>query len=281
MQIQWFPGHMTKALRMMEENIKLIDVVGYVLDARAPLACFNPAFNKLTQNKPCLFILNKVDLADPKKVQLWMNYFAKNNHVFVTVSATKLSDASKISAAFATLTKDINQKYKAKGIYKPVRAMIIGVPNSGKSTIINCLSGRRATVTGDRPGVTRGKQWIRLASGVELLDTPGTVWSKFEEQKVGQRLAFIGSIKDDIVDIDEVSLLLLEELKLQYPELLKSRYGLDNIDVEAAEIRNEICQKRGFLLSGGYFDTERAAKAIIDDFRKGKIGNITLDVPPC
>lgn len=279
MHIQWFPGHMTKALRMMEENIKLVDVVGYVLDARAPLSCFNPSFEKLTMGKPSLFILNKCDLADKGKVDKWLAYFKRLGKVCVTVSATNLGEASKIADAFAVLTKDINQKYKAKGVFKPVRAMIIGVPNCGKSTIINCLSGKKATITGNKPGVTRGKQWVRLASGVELLDTPGTVWSKFENQTIAQRLCFIGSIKDDIVDIYEVSLLLIAEMQQLYPAQLCARYNLQSVEGLPEELHTAIAKKRGFIVRGGEIDWERCSKAILDDFRKGKLGRVTFELP--
>lgn len=279
MNIQWFPGHMTKALRMMQDNIKLVDIVGYVLDARAPASCINPAFEQLTEGKPILFILNKCDLADKAKVDKWVQYLSNQGKSVVTVSATDLSQANKINKALSAISVNLNNKYKAKGIFKPIRAMIIGVPNCGKSTIINCLSGRKSTVTGDRPGVTRGKQWVRLSSGVELLDTPGTVWSKFEDELVAQRLCFIGSIKDDIVDIYEVSLKLIEQLRQQYPQLLIDRYKIKDIDADSEVLHRDIAKSRGYIVRGGEVDWERTSKAIIDDFRKGKLGCITLEVP--
>lgn len=279
MNIQWFPGHMTKALRMMQDNIKLVDIVGYVLDARAPASCINPAFEQLTEGKPILFILNKCDLADKAKVDKWVQYLSNQGKSVVTVSATDVSQANKINKALSAISVNLNNKYKAKGIFKPIRAMIIGVPNCGKSTIINCLSGRKSTVTGDRPGVTRGKQWVRLSSGVELLDTPGTVWSKFEDELVAQRLCFIGSIKDDIVDIYEVSLKLIEQLRQQYPQLLIDRYKIKDIDADSEVLHRDIAKSRGYIVRGGEVDWERTSKAIIDDFRKGKLGCITLEVP--
>ncbi|MEG2014579.1 MAG: ribosome biogenesis GTPase YlqF [Clostridia bacterium] len=279
MKINWFPGHMSKALRMMESNIKLVDVVGYVLDARAPKSCFNPSFTKIFLGKPCLFILNKCDLADASKVAEWREYFKKRGETSVSVTSINSSDSKKIVDAFATLSAPLVDKYKAKGVCKTVRAMIVGVPNCGKSTIINCLSGKKATITGDKPGVTKGKQWVRLTDGLDLLDTPGTVWSNFTDQLVAQHLAFIGSIKDDIIDIIEVSQLLLEELITLYPKELIARYNIDIEVNNGAELLTQISKNRGFLLRGGEFDYERGAKAVIDDFRKGKIGRITFETP--
>ena len=279
MNIQWFPGHMTKALRMMEENVKIVDAIGYVLDARAPASCFNPSFQKIVGNKPCVFILNKCDLADPFKVDLWCKYFCENNIPYVRVTATASAEASKISASFADITADLRAKYKAKSIFKPIRCLIIGVPNCGKSTIINCLSGRKAVITGDKPGVTKGKQWVRLQSGLELLDTPGTLWPKFDDDKVASHLCFIGSIKDDIVDLTEVAFALIEQLVELYPNCIEQRFKVQSDGKSTLEVFEEIATKRGFLLRGGEIDGERCAKAILDDFRKGKIGKITFDVP--
>lgn len=278
MAIQWFPGHMTKALRMMEENAKIVDAVGYVLDARAPLACFNPSFTKIVGNKPCVFILNKCDLADPNKVYAWCNYFESRGDAYVKVTATASAEAGKITAAFEAATEQIRAKQRQKGVFKPVRCLVLGVPNCGKSTLINCLSGRKTTVTGDKPGVTKGKQWVRLKSGLELLDTPGTLWPKFDDEKTAYELCFIGSIKDDVVDVMDVSLQLLSTLVEQYPQNLTERYKVE-VQQSAAELFAQIARKRGFLLRGGEIDDERCAKAILDDFRKGKLGKITLDLP--
>ena len=279
MNIQWFPGHMTKALRMMEENVKIVDAIGYVLDARAPLSCFNPSFQKIIGNKPCVFILNKCDLADPVKVDAWCRYFAQNSMPYVKVTATASAEAGKISHAFAEITADLREKHKAKGIFKPIRCLIIGVPNCGKSTIINCLSGRKAVITGDKPGVTKGKQWVRLSSGLELLDTPGTLWPKFDDDNVASRLCFIGSIKDDVVDLCEVAAMLIEQLVELYPTCIEQRFKVSVEGKSTMEVFEEIAAKRGFLLRGGEIDSERCAKAILDDFRKGKIGRITFDMP--
>lgn len=279
MNIQWFPGHMTKALRMMDENVKIVDAIGYVLDARAPASCFNPSFQKIIGSKPCVFILNKCDLADSSKVEKWCSFFREQGFPFVKVTATASAEASKISVAFSQITADIKARYKVKGIFKPIRCLIIGVPNCGKSTIINCLSGRKTVITGDKPGVTKGKQWVRLQSGLELLDTPGTLWPKFVNDILASRLCFIGSIKDDVVDICEVSQLLLNQLSELYPDLLEKRFNIKLEGKSTVELFDEIASKRGFLLRGGEIDSERCAKAILDDFRKGKIGKITFDVP--
>lgn len=270
---------MTKAMRMMQENVKLVDAIGYVLDARAPSACFNPGFEKIVGNKPCVFILNKCDLADTAKVAKWCDYFAQKGMPFVKVTATASKEANKVVQAFADVTAHITARNKAKGIFKPVRCMIVGVPNCGKSTIINCLSGHKAVITGDKPGVTKGKQWVRLTNGLELLDTPGTLWSKFEDEVVARRLCFVGSIKDDVVDLEEVAFALLTELSQLYPQLLAARYGVEVQDKTALEVFSQIAAKRGFLLRGGEADFERCAKAVLDDFRKGKMGRITFDLP--
>lgn len=280
MNIQWFPGHMTKALRMMEENVKIVDAVGYVLDARAPLSCFNPGFQSIIGNRPCVFILNKCDLADDAKVDLWCKYFENKHLSFVKITATVSAEASKITAIFLQETKHLQEKYRAKGVFKPIRCMIIGVPNCGKSTLINCLAGKKTLVTGDKPGVTKGKQWVRLGSGLELLDTPGTLWSKFDNESIASRLCFIGSVKDDVVDVFEIAVLLLHQLSELYPCNLEQRYKFPCREMTATELFEAIAKKRGFLLSGEEIDVERCSKAILDDFRKGKIGKITFDLPP-
>lgn len=279
MSIQWFPGHMTKALRMMQDNIALSDAVGYVLDARAPASSFNPELDKITGSKPCVYILNKCDLADDSKIKAWDEFFRSKGSLCVKVSATKLGDASRIASAFVEATASVSEKYRKKGIVRPVRVMILGIPNSGKSTIINCLAGKKSAITGDKPGVTKGMQWVRLSVGIDLLDTPGTVWPKFDSQTVAYRLCFVGSIKDDVVDLYDVSTNLLTQLKEQYPQLLKERYKLDSIDMDATQLHEAIARKRGFVVRGGETDWERCSKAILDDFRKGRIGKITFELP--
>ncbi len=278
MNIQWFPGHMTKALRLMQENVKIVDAVGYVLDARAPFSSFNPAFEKLINNKPCLFILYKCDLADNSKIQLWRKYFESQGQKCIAVSASIGKEIAKIVDGFKSVTAEKIARYKAKGIKRAIRVMIIGVPNCGKSTIINAIAKKKATITGDRPGVTRGKQWVAIDNWLELLDTPGTCWSNYQDQQVAQRLTFIGSIKDDVVDLYEVSLLLIQELKTLYPENFLAKYKVD-LTKSNEEILNDICHLRGFIVKGGETDLLRGAKALLDDFRKGKLGKVTFDTP--
>lgn len=279
MSIQWFPGHMTKALRMMQDNVKIVGAIGYVLDARAPAACFNPSFEKIVGNKPCVFILNKCDLADNAKVDKWCAYLKQRGNKVVKVTATASAEAGKITSAFEEITLPLREKQRQKGVFKPVRCLILGVPNCGKSTIINCLSGRKTVITGDKPGVTKGKQWVRLKTGLELLDTPGTLWPKFDEEKLAYELCFVGSIKDDVVDLTDVALHLIGQLAQLYPQNLSDRYKIETQGKTSQEIFDVIAQKRGFLLRGGEIDVERCSKAVLDDFRKGKMGKITLDLP--
>jgi len=280
MNIHWFPGHMTKALRMMQDNIKAVDCIGYVLDARAPYSCLNPSFTKLLNNLPCLFILNKCDLADDNKLNDWKQYFG-NMGKTILVSGTNNKFKNEITSAFKSLSLPLVQKFRDKGVYRPIRAMIVGVPNSGKSTIINCLSPAKTAITGDKPGVTKGKQWVRLDNGLELLDTPGTLWSKFEDDRVAAHLCYIGSIKDDIVDIIEVAQTLVDELTQLYPDSLMARYKLSELTSGADNILRDICISRSLIMAGGVPDIERGAKVIIDDFRKGKLGKITLESVGC
>ncbi len=280
MYIQWFPGHMTKALRLIEENITNIDVVGYVLDARAPFACFNPAFDKILKDLPCVFVLNKCDLADDTVTAKWISYFKSIGMDAITVSIDKHSSVNLIKSSFAAAPKKSIERLKARGVYRATRAMIVGVPNCGKSTIINTLSGKKSTLVGDKPGVTKGKQWIRLDEGLELLDTPGTLWSKFEDQNIAQNLLFIGSISDAVVDIIEGAQLLLAKLIALYPHLLAKRFKLEleALKNSPAWLLEEIAKKRGCLIKGQP-DLTRAAFLTLDEFKKGKIGKITLEIP--
>lgn len=280
MYIQWFPGHMTKALRMIDENIKLIDVVGYLLDARAPFSCFNPAFKKILNDKPCVFILNKTDLADDKITAKWESYFSKQGMSVVKVVSTQTNTTSIVKTSFAGVRKKNLERFAAKGVYRPTRAIILGVPNCGKSTLINSLSGKKNAIVGDKPGVTKGKQWIRLAEGLELLDTPGTLWNKFEDQTIAQNLLFIGSINESIVDIVEASCILIEKLKIRYPEKLITRYKLldEDLSMDAIDILKKVGKNRGCMQKGDV-DTLRVATLICDEFKKGKMGKITLETP--
>ncbi len=268
--IQWFPGHMTKAMRMMEQSVPLADGIIYVLDARCPAASFNGKLVKMAGNKPVLYVLNKYDLADERADAL-MKVIGANA---VKINASNANSKKVISEAINRLTADKREKSLAKGYSKIFRFMVVGVPNTGKSTVINLLAGSKRTHTGDKAGVTRGKQWIRL-DGFELLDTPGTMPPAFENQKLALHLAFVGSINDDILDIDDIALELLGELYEKYPARLQERYGIDG--GTKLEMLDCVCKKRGFILKGGDYDYERAERAVIDDFRKGRLGRITLD----
>lgn len=273
--IQWFPGHMTKAMRMMEESVALVDGVLVVLDARAPVATRNKNLNKLFGNKPVLYLLNKSDLADEKKTDAFLAAFARQGTAALACTALRAGTAQKISAKLPSLLKEKLEKDAQKGIVRPLRLMVCGIPNTGKSTVINALSGEKRAVTGDKAGVTRGKQWIRCA-GFELLDTPGTMPPAFDNQELAKHLAYIGSINDDILDLDDIALELLRELAATYPQFLSVRYGISDFS-SPLSIYEEVCRRRGFILRGGEFDYERGAKAILDDFRKGRTGRITLE----
>lgn len=275
--IQWFPGHMTKAMRMMEEQVKLVDGVLFILDARAPLATRNKALETLLGGKPVLFILNKADLADEGRTAAFCAQMERAGEANVCCTATSPAAARLICARIPRLLREKLARDAAKGVTRPPRLLVAGIPNTGKSTVINALSGAKRAVTGDKAGVTRGKQWIRCA-GFELLDTPGTMPPAFEDQTLARRLAYIGSINDDILDMDDVALELLRELLASYPANLAARYGEGDYSSPLAAFEH-ICRRRGFLLRGGEADYERGAKAIVDDFRKGRIGRITLDVP--
>ena len=276
--IQWFPGHMTKAMRMMEEQVKLVDGVLFILDARAPLATRNRNLESLFAGRPVLYILNKADLADEGKTAAFSARMEGAGEMNVCCTATGASAARQIAARIPKLLHEKFARDAAKGVSRPPRLMVAGIPNTGKSTVINALSGAKRAVTGDKAGVTRGKQWIRC-DGFELLDTPGTMPPAFDDQLLARHLAYIGSINDDILDMDDVALELLRELIVRYPALLSARYGAEDFSSPLA-VYEHICRRRGFLLRGGEFDYERGARAIVDDFRKGRIGRITLDELP-
>lgn len=277
MNIQWFPGHMTKAIRMMEDNLRLVDALIYVIDARAVYSCDNPLFNKLLQGKKVLYVFNKCDLVEKSDLDLWCKEFEKQGKPYVMAIGTS-GDCSQIVAGLKCVVADKIEKYAQKGANISVRAMVVGVPNSGKSTIINAMVKKAKAVTGDRPGVTRGKQWLSI-DNVDFLDTPGTLWGKFEDQKVAHHLAYIGSIREDILDVSELAFDFIGEMKTLYPDSLKTRYNLDVLSEETIDIFEQIAMSRGFKLKGSQPDYERTAKMIIDEFRKGKLGKIMLEKP--
>ncbi|MCI9407449.1 MAG: ribosome biogenesis GTPase YlqF [Clostridia bacterium] len=269
-KIQWFPGHMTKAMRMMEEAVPLADGIIYVLDARCPASSFNRKLLKMSGSKPVLYVLNKADLADERADAL-MKIIGGNA---VKINAANANSKRDITAAIEKLIAEKRERNLAKGYNKTFRFMVVGVPNTGKSTVINLLAGSKRTVTGDKAGVTRGKQWIRL-DGYELLDTPGTMPPSFDNQSLALHLAYVGSINDDILDLDDIALELLGELYEKYPGRLEERYGITG--GTKLEMLDCVCKRRGLVLRGGEYDYERAERAVIDDFRKGRLGRITLD----
>lgn len=273
--IQWFPGHMAKAMRVMEESLSLVDAVVFVLDARAPAATFNPVLRDMVGSKPVLYVLNKGDLADGGADEI-LSAMRKSGKKAVKISANG-SFARPLSQAMNELTAEKRNRMREKGIVKPLRFLIAGVPNTGKSTVINLLSGSKRTVTGDKAGVTRNKQWVRCGE-FELMDTPGTMPPSFSDQKLARRLAYIGSVNDDILEFDEIALALLEELSDRYPRSLNERYLID-VDKGLAplEMLEAVCKRRGFVLRGGEYDYERGEHAVVDDFRKGKLGCVCLD----
>ncbi len=281
MKIQWYPGHMTKALREMEQNIRLVDLVIYVLDARAPYSCLNPQFEKILGNKPIIFVLNKIDLADDKKTKLWQKFYSGENQLAILQNSTLSNAGKQIVAGMENLLSVKLERNRQKGITMPLRAMVIGVPNCGKSTLINNLCGKYKAVTGDKPSVTRSTQWVKIAGNIELLDTPGTLWPSFDDDEVAHNLAYINAIREDVLDVSELSLDFISKmLHGDYREQFLNRYNLnfDN-DKQPVEYLGEVCEARKFVLRGGELDWERGARAILDDFRKGRLGAITLDEP--
>jgi len=276
--INWYPGHMAKTRRMLEENIKLIDAVVEILDARIPLSSRNPHFDDIIKSKPRLVILNKADLADNAKTEKWLDFYKKNNIKAICVSCQSGKGINQIIPEIFELAKDKTEKYAQKGVKKSVKVMIIGIPNVGKSTLINRIVGKSAAKTGNRPGVTLSKQWIRLKDGLELLDTPGILPPKLEDRDVALKLAYTGAIKDEIMETELICYSLLENLMKNYPELLIRRYNITEIEgLKGYELLEKIGRKRGCLVSGGEVDMPRAANIVLDDFRNLKIGPVTLD----
>ncbi len=280
-QIQWFPGHMSKTRRMIEKNIKFIDIVVEILDARIPLSGRNPNFNDILKGKPRIILLNKYDLADKAVTDLWINEYSRQGIKVIPVSCSTGYGINKITAAAQEIMKERIEKDKAKGITRSIKLMMVGIPNVGKSTLINRLVGKQKTQVGNRPGVTKTQQWVRIREGLELLDTPGLLPPKFEDQELAKNLAYTGAIKDEIINTELLSYSLLEVLRDNYNDLLCTRYKLteDICAMQGYEILEYIGKKRGFMISGGEIDMERAANMVLDEFRACKIGNITLEKP--
>lgn len=279
MHFQWYPGHMTKAKRMMQENIKLIDLVIELVDARLPISSRNPDIDELGKNKARMILLNKSDLAEERQNDAWVAYFKERGFSVVKVNSRKGGGIKSIQAVIQEACKEKIERDRKRGILnRPVRAMVVGIPNVGKSTFINSLAGKACAKTGNKPGVTKGKQWIRLNKQVELLDTPGILWPKFEDQTVGLRLAFIGSIKDEILNVEELASELIQFLKQAYSGILSDKYAIEEVE-DPYQCLALIAESRHCLLRGNELDTNKAAVLLIDDFRNGRLGRITLEFP--
>ena len=277
MDYHWYPGHMTKAVRQMKEDIKLIDLVIELLDARIPLSSRNPDIDDLGKNKARLVLLNKSDLADETDNNKWIQYFKDKGIIALKINSKNKQGIKEINNAVQIACKEKIERDKKRGIInRPVRAMVVGIPNVGKSTFINAYAGRAAAKTGNKPGVTKGKQWIKLNKSLELLDTPGILWPKFDDQTIGMHLAFIGSINDNILDVTELVYQLVKLLATTYPKVVVERYKIEGHE-DPLQVMYQVAEVRGCRLKGNQPDLEKTSKIIMDDFRAGKLGRITLD----
>ena len=281
MNIQWFPGHMTKAQRMIEDNIKQVDAVCEILDARIPRSSRNPDIDRLAAGKPRLVILNRVDLADPKATAAWRRKLEEQGIAVLETDAKSGKGVKDFAPSVRRLLADKIRDYEAKGqVGRPLRVMILGIPNVGKSTFINKVAGRKAALAGDKPGVTRGRQWISIDRSLELLDTPGILWPKFESQQVGEMLAITNAIKADVLDKETLGANFMLRLREHYPEALRERYKMEpDPDLNGFELLEEAAKKRGFLVSRGEYDIERMANTLLTEYHEGKLGRLTLEYP--
>lgn len=281
--IQWFPGHMTKTKRQIQASLKLVDAVAEILDARIPLSSKNPDLQKLIQNKPKVVLLNKCDMANQTATSRWIDYYASRGITAIAVDCKSGKGLNKFAPAVNNVLSERRERLKAKGMVNPMlRIMIVGIPNVGKSSFINRVAKQNRAKVEDRPGVTRGNQWYSIAKNIEMLDTPGVLWPKFDDKIVGERLAFTGAVKDKILDTELLAVRLLDFLRSLKPADFMVRFKLDDVDLDAVdsyELLNIIGKKRGMLISGGEINTERAAIMLLDEFRSGKLGRITLEMP--
>lgn len=281
--IQWFPGHMTKTKRQIQASLKLVDAVAEIIDARIPVSSRNPDLDSIIQNKPRVVLMNKCDMADPSSTQKWINYFKNNGIVAIPIDCKTGRGINKFVSSVNEVLKEKIEKQKAKGLLNPtVRVMIVGIPNVGKSTFINRISKNRKAKAEDKPGVTRGNQWFTINKGFEVLDTPGVLWPKFEDKIVGERLAFTGAVKDQIMDTELLAMRLLDFLKVEKNPIFVERFKLQNEpieDIESYELLELIGRKRGMLISSGEIDTERAAIMLLDEYRSAKLGKYTFELP--
>ncbi|SEL44864.1 ribosome biogenesis GTPase A [Ruminococcus sp. YRD2003] len=281
--IQWFPGHMAKTRRAISANLKLVDAVAELIDARTPMSSRNPEIDTLTANKPRIVLLNKCDLADANATAAWVNYLKRENVTALAVDCKSGKGLNKLMPTLkATVLRELMEKRERSGMGgAPIRMMILGIPNVGKSSLINRLAGGKRAKVEDRPGVTRTKQWVKLQDNTELLDMPGVLWPKFEDQSAAVRLAFTGAISDDILDIETLAMKLLSHLAESYPQSLTERYKIElSADDDGLALLEKVGRKRGMVISGGEINTERAAITVLDEFRSGKLGRITLELPP-
>ncbi len=281
MNIQWYPGHMTKTRRQIEEDLKLVDAVCEIVDARIPASSRNPDIDAICGNKPRMVILNRIDMADARMTDLWSNYLRGRGFAVVRTDCKNRRGLDRFLPAVRELLAEKLQRYAEKGfVNKPLKLMVVGIPNVGKSTFINQIAGRKGAKAENRPGVTRGKQWVTVDRGLLLLDTPGILWPKFDDEEVGRRLAYTGAVKDDVIDTETLAANLMQMLWRRYPDALRERYKLDPDGTEGGfALLEQAAAKRGFLLSGGVLDTERMARILLEEFRSCKIGRFTLEDP--
>lgn len=279
MQINWYPGHMAKARRQLAESLKLIDVVTELVDARAPAASRNPDFDDLFRGKTRVVLMNKSDLADPAATKEWMRYFRERNILSAEIVSTANNGKAQAVRLIEEATRDEVERLKAKGVRKTIRALVVGIPNVGKSTFINRIAGETRAKVGDKPGVTKAKQWVKITPYLELLDSPGLLWPKLDDQEHARHLAYLGSINDEILETEELALSLLKELRVLCPNELSLRFKKLTNETDDADLLEAVAASRGFILRGGVYDTERAARVLIDEFRGGKIARVTLERP--
>ena len=277
--IQWYPGHMTKTRRQMEQDIKMVDLVAELVDARIPISSRNPDIDNIVKDKPRLIVLNRVDQADPEETKKWATYFKQKGYSVLETDAKTGKGVNRFSTVARESLAEQIARWKEKGqVGRPVRAMVVGVPNVGKSTFINHVAKRKSAKAGDRPGVTRGKQWVAVDQTLDLLDTPGILWPKFEDEKTGLHLAFTGAVKAEIIDLETLAHHLMNLLSSRYPDALRARYNIEIPDgAQGWELVEAAARKRGFLISGGDVDLERMSRILLDEFRSGKLGNFTLE----
>ena len=280
MNIQWYPGHMTKTRRQMEADLKQVDAVCEIVDARIPVSSRNPDIDAICGAKPRIIILNRMDLADNNATKIWMEYFRSKGMAAVATDCKSRKGINNFQPAVRSVLKEKIERNAAKGMNRPLRIMIVGIPNVGKSTLINQISGRKGAKAENRPGVTRGKQWVTVDNGLLLLDTPGILWPKFEDPNVGMMLAYTGAVKENVIDVEELACRLMELLFKFYPQTLQDRYGIDiTIQKPGYELLEDAGRKRGYLLARGEINTERMAKVLLEEYRSGKLGHFTLEMP--